>query len=672
MDGSLIKALGAKSQKPYKRRIPKQNAELIRLISGRWQYAYWAQQKWAEKAAKGYDYVEGRQWTEQQLAKMMQQGRVPLTLNKIAPLVRLVAGYQSNNRTDIAFIPGNDGYSSEQISEILSNLSKHESDRNALTWTDAEVFLDGIIGGRGWYDQRLDFEHNDFGELKVCSVDPFSVYPDPENQSYDPNEGSFIMTSRWASIDDIEFNYGPDVAELVRPFVSVGAQSWSGFLTDTGREITPIRTFAQEQEPEDTWYRDLFQNYLLDSQRKTLRVIDTQYKVVEWGRVFIDMETGDKKPIPLDWDDEKIAKVLYHAERLNNPLIIDYRPVKRIRWTVMVGDVIVHDCWSPYSTYTLTPYFPYFRRGITRGMTEDLIDPQNEINKRRSTQVEVITKSGNSGWMYPKGSLDPDGKANLQQFGAMPGVNVEYNQLQNGGKPERISPGEYPESIARLEEKGKEDLREIAGINESALGELDAVQSGRAIEARQRQAVISLQMYLDNFKRTKEFQGRKFLEIFQGFYSEPRIYRIIGEDSKQTMMAINQPNGADPASRLNDITVGKYTVSVDETPLSASFANAQFEEALTILQKLGPVAGLLLQTRPDLLIEMSSLPRKEEWISALQQALGMQAAAQAQAAMAGNPATGAPGSPTPPSGPGGQPAVSGAMPNAPSPMPEGA
>lgn len=662
--GSIIKALGSQIQMPGKRRIPKQNAELIRLISGRWQYAFWAQQKWAEKAKKAYDYVEGRQWTDYQLAKMMQQGRVPLTLNKIAPLIRLVAGYQANNRTDIKFLPGNDGYSSEQIALILSNLAKHESNRNALTWTDAEVFLDGIIGGRGWYDQRLDFEKNDFGEMKITSVDPFSVYPDPENQSYDVNEGAFLMTSRWASIDDIEFTYGPDVADLVRPFVSIGAQSWSGFLIDTTNEITPVRSFSQEEQPQDTWYRDLFQNYLLDSQRKTLRVIDTQYKVVEWGKVFIDMETGDKKPIPVDWGEEKIAKALYHAERVNNPLTIDYRPIKRVRWTVMVGDCIVHDCWSPYDTYTLTPYFPYFRRGITRGMTEDLIDPQDEINKRRSTQVEVITKSGNSGWMYPKGSLDQDGKVNIQQFGAMPGVNVEYIPTQNGGKPERIAPGEYPESIARLEEKGKEDLREIAGINESALGELDAVQSGRAIEARQRQAVISLQMYLDNFDRTKEMQGNKFLEIFQGFYNEPRIYRIMGEDSKQTMMAINQPDEMNPASRLNDIAVGKYSVSIDKTPLSASFANAQFEEALTILEKLGPVAGMLLQTRPDLLIEMSSLPRKEEWVAALQQALGMQAAAQAQAAVAGNPAAGASGVPTPPSGPGGQPAVSGAMPSA--------
>ena len=225
-------------------------------------------------------------------------------------------------------------------------------------------------------------------------------------------------------------------------------------------------------------------------------------------------------------------------------------------------------------------------------------------------------------------------------FGSAPGVNVKYKGGENKEKPQRIEPGQYPQGLDRLEDKNSEDLNQISGINQSALGQLDTVQSGRAIEARQRQAVLSIQMYSDNFARSKEMQGRNSLSLFQKFYNEHRIFRVIGEDSQLATYEINkrQQTGMNSMTRMNDITVGKYSVHVDEVPISATFKQAQFEETMLIIEKLGPIGMALAQTSPDLIIDQTSLPRKNDWKKALEMAQSqVDPAMQQQAGMDGAP-----------------------------------
>lgn len=607
--------------------MPEQSPEKVLLQAERWQRASFAQQKWAGPAKQAIDFLEGRQWTPEQIAEMTRQKRPALTFNIIAPLARLVLGYQRNNKSDIKFDPGQDSRASEDKAEILTRLEKNISLACELPFVDTTVFLDGLAGGRGYFDTRLDFEDNDLGEVKTKADDPFAVYPDPDCDTYDFNESaSFMQRSVFISIDEIEATMGKQVAELVRPYtmgMTPNSPISSYMVND---EVTPVRFFGQREDTVTDWYDNFYgmMGDFVDVQRKTMRIIETQHKVSEQRNVMIDLETGDKTVLPETWSQERIQKALWYAEQMNNPCTVQRRRVKRIHWTTICGDVILHDAPSPYESYTQTGYFPYFRRGSTRGMIEDLIDPQKEKNKRRSSEVEIVSRLANGGWKYHENSLDPVQEQNLKRFGSTPGVNIKWKGVP-GQEPEQIQPASPPMAHERLENKADEDIRRISGINESALGERDIAQSGRALEARQRQAVISVQIYMDNFAHSKKLLGRKHLEIIQQHYTEQRVYRVLGEDGKFSQVVINQmqtENGV--KSILNDITVGKYSVSVDETPLSASFANAQFEEMLTLLEKMGPGMGPNLPLFMDLVMEVSSLPRKSEWVTRMKAILQAQ------------------------------------------------
>lgn len=608
------------------RQLPQQDTELVRRLSLRWLRAADPQMAWAKTARECVNFLEGEQWTPEQKAEMAKQGRPTLTINKINPLYRLVVGYQSNNRMDTRFLPQSDSQSTEDVAEVLNSLTKVESNRMGLNWVDTEVFSDGISTGRGYWDARLDFEKNDLGETKVVAKDPFSIYIDPDCNDYELKTASYIQESRWTSVDEIESCYGGEAAAIVRDQLAPSYQS-ALLPYFQQEEVTPLRFFGMYDGDKNLSWRDVYNMDFVDRYAKRLRLIDSQYIISSIKPCFVDLETGDFEAIPDDWllpeNQHKIEKCLAYAERVGNPMRVVKRPVKRVRWSVQCGDILIFDAWSPYESYTLIPFFPYFRRGKTRGMIEDMLDPQREINKKRSSIADILNRNANSGWLYHTEGLDPAQKENIRRFGSRPGINVEWKGNNASFKPERINPGGYPQGLDQLETKASNDLFQISGINESAMGQLDKVQSGRAIEARQRQAVLAIQMYQDNFSRSKKMQGEKFLELYQNHYTEPRMYRLLGEDGQLAQVAINQKavTGTNGVERINDITVGKYSVSVDQVPMSASFKEAQFEEAMDILQKLGPVGQALVQTNPGLLVDMSSLPRKEEWKQSLQEAL---------------------------------------------------
>lgn len=600
-----------------KKKLPTQDPQKVLVLAELASKAMGALANWAEKAKECVDFMEGRQLKQEVLAHLRRQGRPSGVYNRIAPLVRLVLGYHRNNRTDSRFLPASTGPGDEAVAQALTKLVKEINESGGMQHVEGEMFMDGIMTGRGFLDTRMSFEDNDLGESRTVCVDPFTVYPDPDGEGYDLSQGcAYILTKRRIGLDELEYNYGPEASDFARPFLrgQVPMAPITTMVTAAG-EVTPVRSFGSKDSSERSEWWDSIYSYLgydfVDPYRRDFALLDFQYKITVPARVFIDLETGDREIIPDDWDEERIKKTLFLAEQRNDPVVVDVRPVKKVRWTTMIGDIMIYDAWSYYKDFTIDGYFPYFRRGQTRGMIDDLIDPQKEVNRRRNAELEIISRTANGGWMVKEGSLDKQNDRNLRNFGARPGVVIQWKA--EGEKPEQIEAGPSTARHDRVEEKSKEDINQIAGINESALGELDRVQSGRAIEARQRQAVIAIQIYMDNFKRTKEQVAKKQLYIIQRYYTEPRIYRILGEDGKQTELLLNHQT-FDPTGGVNlivnDVTRGKYRVLVDDTPLSASFQNAQFEEALMLLEKM---AGILPPPLiADILVDLSTLPRKEE------------------------------------------------------------
>lgn len=584
---------------------------IIEAQIDRWWRASDPHEKWAQIATTCTEFLEGEQFTAAEKALLQQEGRPCVTKNKLRPLFNIMLGYQRQNRYELKFMPGNDGTGSDEMADVLNAVSQQIDEINQSEWKDSQVFQDGLTTGRGFWDIRLSFAQNRLGNVAEACKDPFTIYLDPESDDYDPNNPdggwTYFLENRWMAPVDIFMMYGKEAFEKIwEGMGSNNVMSYDRF-DDARHSTSPERYFGLEHFLQDSFHSRLglyaspWQH--INKNRKLVRVLDCQHRELKRVKYFVDLETGDERVLPDSMPREAIHRIEQWAIARQIPIRIFEGLKKQVRWTVTAGDRVLWDEWSPYGNQmTIVPYFPYFRRGKTRGMLEDLLDPQREINKRASAMLHIIMTTANSGWIFEEGSLDKEMEEALQTEGSRPGLHLKYREGYNA--PQRIDPGGVPTNLDRLETRSNDDLKEISGVNDSSLGNLDRVQSGRAIQARQRQTIVGAEPYFDNFARSRELKGRQRLYLIQNFYTEPRIVRSrIASNAEDQNIIINSKDAA--GQIINNVAVGRYEIAIEEAPMSATFLQGQFQEALELLEK-----GVAIP--PDILVDLSSMPNKQE------------------------------------------------------------
>lgn len=589
--------------------LPAQKWDEIMLFHDRFYRDQEAHVRWAEPAKRGVDYFEGRQWTAANMAKLAREGRPILTINKLRPLVNLVMGYHLNNQVDRKALPTNDATGTADMARVLSHTLKNISDLNELRFVDAEVHLDGLLSGRGWWEVEMDYDENVFGECAIRAADPFTVLPDCDGQEYSPTGPSHTRISKvdWVSVDEIEAWYGEAAANRIAPLAAYGVtQSAMPLSIPTEIEhVTPMRTFGmQDGRNSGRLFVERGAEWA-DTYRKLVRRLNIQHWVRTWRWAMLDLETGDRRWVPDDWDNDTREKAQVWAAENNIPLALQRIRARRLRWTHIIGDTVVWDRWSPYDQPTLVPFFPYFRRGMTQGMVEPLLDVQDEINVRRAARLNIIMRAANSGWIIHKGALTPQERRNLENNGGRAGFVLEWDSKNNTvPPPSQISPQQSPVSIAELEHEAESDMQEIAGINRAALGQSEGANtSGRAVLARQQQTVIGLEMMRSNWQRSVRLSGNAMKSNVQSFYTQPRLIRIVGQNQSNPIEMMINVQAADGV--INDVTQGRYSIAMDETSLTDAFLDAQFNELITMMQQGLPIP-------PEFLVDASSIGRKEE------------------------------------------------------------
>jgi hypothetical protein len=466
-------------------------------------------------------------------------------------------------------------------------------------------------------DIRLDFSRNVLGEVRERVLDNFAVYPDPEGDTVDTETWGHVHHRRWLSLDDIKLLYGGIAAESVQELSSGGmpvANMEAGAVP--GDELSPPRFFAG-WDPFETFLdpslygsANLPVDDFINKHRKLVSVVETQHRKLRKVRRFIDLRSGQIRIIPDHWSAERIQAVMQWAEAHQEKLFVDENAwVKSIRFTVSAADLILYDEWSPYRSFTIVPFFPDFRRGHTSGMVEDLIDPQREINKRRSTLLQVLMTTPNSGWKVRRGFAHRE----VEDRSRDPrwGTRAVAGAQEGAQAAQRIEAAALPQGFIQADSMFAQDLHEIAGINPDALGQNGQVVSGRAVEARQRSAYVGAEGYFESFERYQEQKARRRLEIVQDFYTEPRLFRVPNDAGDDQTILTNWSQASDDI--LNDINSGTYHVTVETAPISATFLQGAFEEAIE-LQK----AGVMIP--PKFLLEMSSIPFKKRIIDAMESA----------------------------------------------------
>ena len=546
-------------------------------------------EEYVQMAKKCDMYYRGDQWDEFDMQELDDQGRPALTINTILPTINAVLGEQSTKKADIQFKPRGGG--NQDVADVLTKVYQQIADNNKLEWVENQVFSDGLIQDRGYFDVRIDFSDHIQGEVRIEAKDPLDILIDPDAKHYDPRTWNEIFESKWMSIDEIEETYGQDKADKLR------------MLAETGTTMGADSMEFEEERYGDTDEYNYGQQYPGDPENarmlRSIRVIERQYYRLKECMYYLDPVTGDMRDVPQNWGKKKRETF---ADQYGLDILT--KTVRKVRWTVTADTVVLFDDWSPYKNFTIVPYFPYFRRGKPFGMVRNLLSPQEQLNKITSQELHIVNTTANSGWIVENGSLSGMTADDLEEHGAETGLVLEFNR--GSTPPAKIPPNQIPTGLDRLGQKAAANIKQISGITDAMLGQDSAEVSGVAIQAKQNRGSMLLQVPLTNLAKSRQYLAESILDLVQGYYTEERVIQITDESDPYKPRRELRVNQMTPEGQvINDLQLGEYDVVVSSAPARDNFDEMQFAEAISLRQVGVPIPD-------DMIVEYSHLSRKAD------------------------------------------------------------
>lgn len=568
------------------------------LAQTQWQRFQWCRDRghldFVAKADRCDKFVAGDQWLQQDLNTLELQRRPAITINKIGATVQTLLGEQIQNRTEVLFRPS--AGASSDTADALSKVWMQISQNNQLPWVRSEVFSDGLVRSRGFYDVRMDFNDSMQGEIRICQLNSKNVVIDPDAEEYDPDSWNDVFITKWLTYQDIAILYSEDDATYLKD--KEGSAYPYGYdsierVRDRFAGIIPLGGYYGIADDAGV--------------RRNIRVLERQYRKLDKQLHFVDVENGDMRPVPVDWDRNRIALLL---EKTGGKLSTMKKQVKRIRWTVSADNCVLHDDWSPYKHFTVVPYFPNFRYGRTVGIVENLLGPQEILNKVSSQELHIVNTTANSGWVVEQDSLINMTIEELETKGATTGLVVEYKK--GAQPPEKIQPNQTPTGLDRISYKAEEHIKTISNVSDSMQGNDREDVAAKAIAYKQQRSSVNHTKVYDNLERTDWLLARNCLDLIQNYYTEERLINITHDDvtREAEQMTVNQ---FDPVTGAitNDLTIGEYDIVISSSPFRVSLEDSQFEQARA-LKELG------IAIPDSVLIENSRLMRRADIIKQME------------------------------------------------------
>ena len=553
---------------------------------------------YVEKARECENYYlgGGGQWKDIDRQILAQAGRPALEFNQIKNKINAAVGYQIGNRMDIGFRPRS-GAADAETASTLSKLAMQIADNNQLHFKETQVFSDGVIQQRGFFDIRMSYADTILGEVKIDLLDPMDVIPDPDANSYDPDDWADVTITRMLTQVEIEMLLGSKARKDLEDKDLAG---------DT---FMPIYDEVERAKfgDSDEFFPEFLGEDDTDKTTKRYRIIDRQFWQMDTAEVVISA-TGDIRLVedinPNAVDDMVAAGGIKQK-----------RKVRRVRWLITTKDKVLHDDWSPFNHFTVVPFFPTFRRGRTRGLVDDAIGPQQLLNKSMSQFLHIINTTANSGWITVAGTLVNMRDGELADRGAETGLHLVIDKNTTPeNRPQKIQPNQVPSGFDRIIDRASALLENATGVNQAMSGNQGNEVSGIAIQTRQFAAQQQLAVPLDNLARTRSMLAVRILEMIQMYYDQPRIMRITESDNSgkesTTEIPLNMPQ---PDGKIqNDLTIGEYDVVVTEAPAQITFENSQFLQAIELNDKGANIPW-------SFILGYSNLANKQELIEAMAQ-----------------------------------------------------
>lgn len=471
--------------------------------------------------------------------------------------------------------------------KAYARTEQHTQDAEAVTDALRYVSADQSIDIKRSYV----FEHmliEGFGGVEVTAqqtkggIDPKisliawdRLFFDPHSCALDFSDARYLGFVTWMDADDAKARW-PDKADIIDATMSKSTSTASETYDDKPR-----------------W------SYWADTSRKRIRVVTMYYLGDGWQRCEFTLSGHLTDPAPSPFvDDEgkpECALILQAAYRDRDN--------------------------DPY------------------GIVRDMIGPQDEVNKRRSKALHLLS----SRQVRVSGAAGMKAEEVKQELAKPDGVLIG-----EAGDVEILPTGDMTAGHFQLMQEAKNEI-DLLGPNATMQGKSGQDQSGRAILALQQGGMVEMAPLMDGLRHFTIRLYRQVWNRIRQYWQEERWVRVTDDDRNVRFVALNTTQGALnlrkldealKAGQVDEATAQQYAQQIQMDPRSQEPANAVAELDVDIdidevnetpslqieqFEQLVGMAQAGMPIPPEVIIEASSLRNKDKLLKMLEEAKTAQA-----------------------------------------------
>lgn len=546
------------------------------------------------------DADNGYQWPNELRKNRDLDGRPCLTINKTRQHNLQIINDAKQNKPGISIRPTGGGatYESAQILESIVRHIEYQSNASVAYDTATQFQVTMGVGYLRVCTDYIDDKTFD-QEIYIKRVtDPFCIFIDPDAKEADRSDARYGFV--FEDLPKKEFN------KLYPKYRTKGSNSPLGMTTGWFTEETVRRA--------EYW-----------------RKVEKHDKLI----AYTDPQGQQQEVLASQVPTEIRKELLAHPDSKSRDTVSC-----TIEWYLILAEEVVEKKIWPGKFIPLVPVIGeetmiegvMDRKGHTRAMK----DPQRMYNYWTSSATEFVALQGKSPWIASAEAIE----GYETYWNTANRVNhsvLTYNAFMDDGvtavpPPQRPAPPTMaPAYIQGMQVAGQE-LMEVSGQYQPAMGEPSNERSGKAIQERQRQGENSTYHFIDNLAVAIRGVGKILLDLIPKIYDTKRIILIIAEDGTDFDLMIDPQaqkafqekqlyTDKVAVQRIFNPQVGMYDVQADIGPGYAT----KREEAFNALTQIMTQAPALTAILGDILFKSADFPQANEAASRLRRMVPPQA-----------------------------------------------
>ena len=556
-----------------------------------------------------YDGTDYGQWSEQNIASAVQEGRPLSTYNFAKKFIDTTVGA-------LIADPFENSYDTELGDDVQAAMLLNElflEDKDLLKW-DPQVLQFTRAGFifRGYLQIYIDREKDKRGRIGLRYIHGDKVTSDPDRQTMDINSNKDFYTHAWMSAQQIKDKYDIDTEEI-NTLIRLYENQETGTVSEgTGTSSDGSSNAIYDRSAE---FYDDKNGLFLVLDRYTL-------KKTKYFDVYDPSEAAVLCTKPKDE-----AELLADSMRVLGKevkLIPHFVKECRVRTTcpAMSLKMVLEE-----GKYELQlDRYPFFEfssdqiNGRPNTYADILKDPSVAFNKRENTATHILMTTVNNALLIEEDAVDGD-EDRIKKIGKTRNRPGAYFKVSpgtiSGNKIKHLDHGTPPNDFLNAASHIRDIFNDLTPAVPAMQATSSKNDSGVLFQSKVQQAMIAMQIPTKLLKGVWEDIGDAYFMAAKQVYTYPM--KFVSSRTKEVFY-LNVEGG------INMRTIPRLRVNVSQSPTSETYRRRLIQNYLAIAQYMQNSPFTLATLQRIVLGALPDIPKAE--LEQLQEAAKLEADAQ--------------------------------------------